>query len=221
MKMYAIIVAAGSGTRMKSDLPKQFLLLAGRPLYYYATQAFLQAYQDMEVILVVAPACPFTHDELRSCFELSSRVRVIAGGATRFESVKNGLAAIAEQGIVFIHDAVRPFINKAFLMHLQHEALAKGNAIPGIPVQDSLRRVLGEENRMVQRDEYKAIQTPQVFDVVKIKKAYEQPFNEAFTDDASVLEAAGHTINLVEGLRENIKITTPVDLKYAEWMMAG
>lgn len=221
MKMYAIIVAAGSGTRMQSELPKQFLPLAGKPLYYYATQVFLQTFRDIEVILVVAPACPFRHEDLTGCFEGSSQVRVVTGGATRFESVKNGLAAIGDQGIVFIHDAVRPFISKNFLMQLQEEALIKGNAIPCIEVLDSLRKVQGDENVTVRRDEYRAIQTPQVFDIANIKKAYEQPSIEAFTDDASVLEAAGHRIKLVEGLRENIKITTPIDLKYAEWMMAG
>ncbi len=221
MKMYAIIVAAGSGTRMQTELPKQFLPLAGKPLYYYATQVFLQIFSDIEVILVVSRTCPFRHEELTDCFEGRRQVRVVTGGATRFESVKNGLAAIGDEGLVFIHDAVRPFISKNFLMQLQEEAMLYGNAIPCIEVQDSLRKVQGAENVTVRRDEYRAIQTPQVFDAKHIKQAYEQPFGEAFTDDASVLEAAGYKINLVGGLRENIKITTPADLKYAEWMVAG
>lgn len=219
MKMYAIVVAAGAGTRMQSATPKQFLLLQNKPVYAYSVNKFLQACPDIEVILVLPPACYLPEEELLAHIEKPAQVKMVIGGHTRFESVKNGLAAIDDQGIVFIHDSVRPFITPEFIHQLRNAAEQNGNAVPCTEITDSLRIVTGIKNRGIPREQFKAIQTPQVFQCAQIKKAYLQEFNESFTDDASVLEAAGHPIHLTKGLAENIKITTPVDWQYAELIL--
>ncbi len=218
MKKYALIVAAGAGTRMQSDVPKQFLPLNGKPLYYYSVHTFLQSFPDVEILLILPKSHPFKEEEILQYFVDCSRIRIIAGGETRFESVKNGLAQVGE-GIVFIHDAVRPFINKRLLTDLLSVASDKGNAIPFTEVIDSLRYVDKEQNFSIDRSLYKAIQTPQVFNSQLIKSAFEQAYDPLFTDDASVLEKLGKKINLVAGLRENIKITQAIDLKLAEMII--
>ena len=218
MNTYALVVAAGSGTRMQSEVPKQFLPLNGMPLYYYSVNTFLQTYPDIEVVLILPKDYTFTEPEMLQYFDDPSRIKIIRGGDTRFESVKNGLSQIGE-GIVFIHDAVRPFINEALLNNLLIEASNKGNAIPYTEVVDSLRFADREQNYSIDRSLYKAIQTPQVFKTQLIKLAFNQGYDPLFTDDASVLERLGEKIYLVKGLRDNIKITQAIDLKLAEIIM--
>ncbi len=218
MNTYALVVAAGSGTRMQSEVPKQFLPLNGKPLYYYSVNTFLQTYPDIEVVLILPKDYTFTEPEMLQYFDDPSRIKIIRGGDTRFESVKNGLSQIGE-GIVFIHDAVRPFINEALLNNLLIEASNKGNAIPYTEVVDSLRFADREQNYSIDRSLYKAIQTPQVFKTQLIKLAFNQGYDPLFTDDASVLERLGEKIYLVKGLRDNIKITQAIDLKLAEIIM--
>ena len=218
MNTYALVVAAGSGTRMQSEVPKQFLPLNGKPLYYYSVNTFLQTYADIEVVLILPKDYTFTEPEMLQYFDDPSRIKIIRGGDTRFESVKNGLSQIGE-GIVFIHDAVRPFINEALLNNLLIEASNKGNAIPYTEVVDSLRFADREQNYSIDRSLYKAIQTPQVFKTQLIKLAFNQGYDPLFTDDAAVLERLGEKIYLVKGLRDNIKITQAIDLKLAEIIM--
>ncbi|MBK7690220.1 MAG: 2-C-methyl-D-erythritol 4-phosphate cytidylyltransferase [Bacteroidetes bacterium] len=215
MKKYALIVAAGAGTRMQSEVPKQFLPLNGRPLFYYSVQTFLESFADIEIVLIFPKKYQYNESEMLQYFDDRSRIKIVRGGDTRFESVKNGLAEVGE-GIVFIHDAVRPFINKELLTDLLRVASDKGNAIPFTEVVDSLRFVDKEQNCSIDRSMYKAIQTPQVFNAQLIQSAFEQAYDPLFTDDASVLEKQGEKINLVAGLRENIKITQAIDLKIAE-----
>ncbi len=219
MKKYAVIVAAGSGKRMQSNIPKQFMPLRDKPVFFYSVNAFLNSYDDIEIILVMPAHHQYTHEELLQYFEKKSQVKIISGGDTRYASVKNSLKEITEEGIVFIHDAVRPFINKPFLDELLSIATEKGNAVPYTDVSDSLRLVLEDTSTSINRDQVKAIQTPQVFQAAIIKRAYRLPFKETFTDDASVAESAGEKIYLVKGLAENIKITKPLDFKYAELMI--
>jgi 2-C-methyl-D-erythritol 4-phosphate cytidylyltransferase len=218
MKKYALIVAAGAGTRMQSEVPKQFLPLNGRPLFYYSVQTFLESFADIEIVLIFPKKYHYNESEMLQYFDDRSRIKIIRGGDTRFESVKNGLAEVGE-GIVFIHDAVRPFINKELLTDLLRVASDKGNAIPFTEVVDSLRFVDKEQNCSIDRSMYKAIQTPQVFNAQLIQSAFEQAYDPLFTDDASVLEKQGEKINLVAGLHENIKITQAIDLKIAEIIM--
>lgn len=211
-------MAAGAGTRMQSEVPKQFLPLNGRPLFYYSVQTFLESFADIEIVLIFPKKYHYNESEILQYFDDRSRIKIVQGGDTRFESVKNGLAEVGE-GIVFIHDAVRPFINKELLTDLLRVASEKGNAIPFTEVVDSLRFVDKEQNCSIDRSLYKAIQTPQVFNAQLIQSAFEQAYDPLFTDDASVLEKQGEKINLVAGLRENIKITQAIDLKMAEIIM--
>ncbi len=211
-------MAAGAGSRMQSEIPKQFLLLNEKPIYFYSTHAFLESYSDIEIILILPQNYSYKEEEIVQYFEQKNQIKIIRGGATRFESVKNGLAHV-EDGIVFIHDAVRPFINKIFLDTLLEEAKAHGNAVPYTDVVESLRFANAQQNHALDRQYYKAIQTPQVFQTEIIKKAFNQNYQEIFTDDASVIESIGEKINLVKGLTENIKITKPIDLELAELIL--
>jgi 2-C-methyl-D-erythritol 4-phosphate cytidylyltransferase len=213
---YAVIVAGGVGTRMKSSVPKQFLLLNEKPILYHTIQAFQSAIADIKIILVLPEAYLSQQDYLHSLSDNISDIQVVSGGNTRFQSVKNGLNAIQTDGIVFIHDGVRPFISQSLLENCYQTALEKGNAVPCVLIKDSLRKVFSANNEYANREEYRAIQTPQTFQIAQIKNAFEQPYQTSFTDEASVLENMGVEINLIDGMDENIKITNPFDLKIAE-----
>lgn len=218
--LYAIIVAGGSGSRMKSDRPKQFLMLGDKPIYYYAVECFLNTFPDLQLKLVLPPAYINESEAILSIFQFRERVQIVAGGESRFHSVRNGLEAINDDsGMVFIHDAVRPLIHSNFLQNCLLEAQTNGNAIPCIPLKDSIRIIKGTENRPADRNEFRSIQTPQTFQLNEIKEAFLQPFQESFTDDATVLESRGKTIHLMDGLIENIKITTPEDLSFAQYLL--
>jgi len=219
MKKYAIIVAAGSGARMKSDVPKQFMLLKGKPLFSYAVNQFLESDTELKVLLVL----PFQEcndiDNLLNFVKDRSRVECVRGGTCRFDSVKNGLAKVPNESVVFIHDAVRPFVSKVLIDLLYETVLEKSNAIPCVDLTESIRYVEDEKNYSVDRRNYKLIQTPQAFRSEFIKQAYWQASHNLYTDDASVYEDCGNLICLVEGLKENIKITYPQDLEWASWML--
>ena len=218
---YAVIVAAGSGSRMQSDIPKQFLPIGSKPILYYTIQKFLAFSVDLQVI-VVLPSEFINHPALVASLESNERIHLTTGGASRFESVRKGLSLIQQsEGIVFIHDGVRPFVSQEVLQRCFDKALESGSAIPVLDLKDSIRIFKNGESVSVERADYKAVQTPQTFQCASIIHAYQQNFESRFTDEASVYEAAGMHVQLVAGNEENIKITTPLDFKLAELLLAA
>lgn len=216
---YVIIVAGGKGLRMGGDIPKQFLPVGGKPVLIRTIERFRAFSASLRIILVLPKA---QQDYWRSlCEEYSFSVphTVADGGATRFHSVQNGLALIPddEEGVVGVHDGVRPFVSTEVIARCYDAARTAKAVIPVSPVVETLRYVGGEgADRNVLRSDFRLVQTPQTFDIQLLKRANRQPYSEAFTDDASVVEGIGATVTMVEGNRENIKITTPFDLKVAE-----
>jgi len=215
MEKFVLIMAGGSGTRMGGDIPKQFLEINGKPLILHTISRFLEFDPDINLVVVLPPGqfsrwheCCKTHAFCRSHL-------LIPGGSERFFSVKNGLEPISRDGIVFIHDAVRPLVSRDTLERCDRGAAEKGNAIPVWPVNESLRKTESGRNFAVDRASYFLVQTPQTFQAALIKNAYNQAYQTGFTDDASVLEATGEPVNLVAGNRENIKVTFPSDLTTA------
>jgi 2-C-methyl-D-erythritol 4-phosphate cytidylyltransferase len=218
-KKFALIVAGGSGTRMKSTVPKQFLMLGNKPVLMHTIERFV-AYDPAVGIILVLPSSQFENwGELCIRYNFKIPYRLVAGGSVRFESVKNGLSEIHEDGIVAIHDGVRPLVSLETIDRCFKMAEEKGNALPVMPFVESMRMVEGDNSFPVDREKYVAVQTPQVFRVSEIKQAYELGFDSVFTDDAMVLERLGIQINLVEGNRENIKITHASDLIVAEALL--
>jgi len=213
MKKYAIIVAGGKGLRMGGDLPKQFIPVEGRPVLMRTLDTFHACDPSIQLILVLPPDHQPYWQEL--CREYGFRVphRIADGGATRFHSVQSGLALVGEpDALVAVHDGVRPFVSHEVIGRCYAEAEAHGAVVPVVAVVETVRQLLPEGSRTVSRDAYRLVQTPQTFRAPLLRRAYEQPFCEAFTDDASVVEVLGHAVHLVEGNRENIKLTTPFDL---------
>ncbi len=213
MKKYAIIVAGGKGLRMGGDLPKQFIPVEGRPVLMRTLDTFHACDPSIQLILVL----PRDHQPYwqQLCREYSFRVphRIADGGATRFHSVQSGLALVDEaDALVAVHDGVRPFVSHEVIARCYAEAEAHGAVVPVVPVVETVRQLLPEGSKTVSRDAYRLVQTPQTFRAPLLRRAYGQPYCEAFTDDASVVEALGHAVHLVEGNRENIKLTTPFDL---------
>lgn len=220
MKKFAVIVAGGSGSRMGAEIPKQFLELCGKPVLMRTIEAFFDFDPDSEIILVLPDHQIDFWNKLCAAHSFEIKHLVTSGGETRFNSVRNGLSKINENGIVFIHDGVRPLVNQETLKRCVEMAEKKGNAIPVLPVNESLRKVEDDSNYSVDRSLYVGVQTPQTFRSEQILKAFQQEYGPLFTDDASVAEKAGFEIHLVEGNRENIKITTPVDLIVAEAILS-
>ena|SRR5664279_2470154 len=219
MKKYAVIVAGGAGLRMGSLLPKQFLLIHNWPIVWYTMQVFLKSYKDIQIILVLPEEY---YDNGRAiCDEMNPLhpVLTVTGGESRFHSVQKGLALVQETSVVFVHDAVRCLLTPSLIHHCYEEALRFGSAIPCIESKDSVRILTDSGHVSVNRTNIKLVQTPQTFLSELILPAYKSPFQEHFTDDASVMEAAGSTIHLVEGEVNNIKITTPLDLAIAEKLL--
>lgn len=214
-----IIVAGGIGARMKSDVPKQFIEVNGLPIVMHTINRFMEFDPDMALILVL----PATHldlwEELVKKHAFPYRVKTCAGGETRFHSVKNGLNILGEVKLVGIHDAVRPLVSGETLKRAYEKAAATGNAIPVMPLKESIRKIKDQGNIQQDRTDFLTVQTPQVFDARLLKKAYEAEYNSVFTDDATVVEAYGEDIFLVDGNTENIKITEPVDLVLAEALL--
>ena len=212
MQFYVVIVAGGSGKRMGAEVPKQFLELAGRPVLMHTIERF-KAFNEAVEIITVLP-----EDQLRHWLYLQEKhsfsipQTLVKGGSARFYSVRNGLKFVNSPGIVAIHDGVRPFVSDDTIKRCFETAEKNGNAIPAVTVAESLRIVTDTGNHPINRLQVRQIQTPQVFRAELLKKAYNQCYRQEFTDDATVLESAGEVINLVEGNRENIKITTPEDL---------
>lgn len=222
MHKYAIIVAGGKGERMGEQLPKQFLELAGKPILMHTIEKFYQTFPQTKIILALPENQIDFWEEL--CYKYGfTKIphQIVAGGKTRFHSVKNALALVKQNGIVAVHDGVRPLVSATTITNCFAQAEKSGTAIPVVDVVDSLRFVSKQEqtNKAVARSCYKNVQTPQCFKSELLLKAYEQDFDETFTDDASVVEKLGHSIELVQGNTENIKITSPIDLIVAEALM--
>lgn len=222
MKRYAIIVAGGSGSRMNAGIPKQFILLKGLPILIHTINRFCDFDSSIHIILVL-PKSHIAHwEELCKEYNFTLKHQIVSGGETRFHSVKNGLDAITETNVVVgIHDGVRPFVSNETLSFCFEGAEKSGNAVPAVAVSDSMRQVENSENSYLDRNHIKIIQTPQCFRIDVLKKAFLQNYSPSFTDDATVVEAIGEKINLVEGNASNIKITTPYDLKIAEVILSS
>ena len=215
MKKYVIIVAGGKGLRMGSELPKQFLPIGGKPVLMRTLEAFRKYEATLQIILVLPKEQQDFWKQLCEEYHFGVGHLIADGGETRFHSVKNGLAYVTTPGLVGVHDGVRPFVSREVIARCYELAAEKKAVIPVIDVVETVRHLKGEESVTVSRDEYKLVQTPQVFDADLLKQAYEQPYTSFFTDDASVVEAMGVSVYLAAGNRENIKITTPFDLKIA------
>jgi 2-C-methyl-D-erythritol 4-phosphate cytidylyltransferase len=221
MNKFAIIVAAGSGTRMGSSTPKQFLLLKGKPVVWHTIHTFLGSFEDMEIILVIPQAHLDTGHSLLKLFPSTDRIRLVVGGETRFDSVKNGLALVEDPSIVFVHDGVRCLVSEQLIKNCYEETVRKGSAIPVIDSRDSVRLMNEKDsgNEAVDRSRIKFLQTPQTFSSHLIVPAYGRPYNKKFTDESMVVEDFGVTPNLIAGEEFNIKITTPLDMIIAEKLM--
>lgn len=222
MHKYAVIVAGGSGTRMGSSTPKQFLFLHDRPVLYYTLKIFLEAYDDLQIILVLPEDYTDMGREIIDAFFDYSRIQIANGGETRFHSVKNGLQLVSKDSIVFVHDAVRCLVSIDLIHRCFENALETGSAVPAIRAKDSVRLLNEEENdnEVLDRSKVVLIQTPQTFHSRILLPAFEIDYKERFTDEATVVEAFGLKICLVEGEENNIKITRPSDLLIAEALIS-
>lgn len=222
MERYAILVAGGKGLRMGGDIPKQFLPIGGKPVLMRTIEVFCQAYPDIHIILVLPVSQQDYWQRLCQDYHFTNPVQIADGGETRFHSVSNGLKLIPEgtEGIVGVHDGVRPFVAVETIRRCYEEAMEKGAVVPVVSVVETVRQLLKDGTSVtVPRDEYKLVQTPQTFRISLLKEAYQQPYTSFFTDDASVVEALGKPVHLVEGNRENIKITTPADIRFVNGLL--
>ena len=215
---YVIIVAGGKGLRMGSDIPKQFLPIGGRPVLMRTLERFREYSADLQIILVLPEAQQDYWQDIYQKYDFQVKYQLANGGQTRFHSVQNGLALVPDdaEGVVGVHDGVRPFASVEVIRTCYETARKAKAVIPVIPVVETVRHLEGEGSVTVPRGDYRLVQTPQTFDIQLLKAANRQPYNDGFTDDASVVESYGHAITLVEGNRENIKITTPYDIIVAE-----
>ncbi|MEO6537974.1 MAG: 2-C-methyl-D-erythritol 4-phosphate cytidylyltransferase [Ferruginibacter sp.] len=220
MKKFAVIVAGGSGTRMNNPTPKQFLLLKGKPVLYYTIRAFLETYDDLKIILVLPENNVAAGQEIIDAFFDYKRIQITVGGRTRFHSVQNGLLLIDEESFVFVHDAVRCLVTKAIIKRCYESAVKTGSGIPVIACKDSVRLVTEEGNESVDRNNIRMVQTPQCFhSKILLPAFFNIDYKERYTDEATVVEAFGLKISLVEGDSKNIKITTTADIDIAEKIM--
>lgn len=217
MTPYAIIVAGGKGLRMGTDLPKQFLPIGGRPVLMHTLEAFARAIPAIRLVLVLPALQQDFWRALCRQHNFTLTHTIATGGATRFHSVYNSLRTIeAEEAIVGVHDGVRPFASVDVIRRCYEAASQHGAVVPVVPVVETLRQLTDDASRTVDRTHFRLVQTPQTFRLSLLRRAYEQPYRDDFTDDASVVEAYGHAVTLVEGNRENVKLTTPFDLTIAE-----
>jgi 2-C-methyl-D-erythritol 4-phosphate cytidylyltransferase len=221
MKKYAVIVAGGNGTRMNTNLPKQFLLLQGKPILYYTIQAFLQAYNDVQIILVLPDDYIAAGQEIIDAFFNYDRIQITAGGRTRFHSVQNGLQLIQDESIIFVHDGVRCLVTPQLIQQCYDAALTNGSAIPVIECKDSVRVLINDSTQAVDRNQVKLVQTPQTFHSKILLPAFNIDYKEKFTDEATVVEAFGLHIHTIPGNENNIKITKPIDLMIAEQILSS
>ena len=214
--LYALIVAGGSGSRMQNDTPKQFLQMGGSPILLRTLEVFHHFDSAIQIVLVLPPNQIKRWKELQKEYHCKVPHAIVEGGNSRFQSVKNGLALIPQEAIVAIHDGVRPFISSHILQAAYATASEKRSAIVCVPLKESIRRLTAAGNQAEDRSLFRLVQTPQAFQARLIKKAYRQPELRHFTDCASVAEADGNTLTLIEGSYDNIKITTPEDILLAE-----
>jgi 2-C-methyl-D-erythritol 4-phosphate cytidylyltransferase len=221
MKKYLIVVAGGKGMRMNQAVPKQFMLMAGRPVLFHTLEAFYKTDPSMTILLVLPEDQKTYWKELCDSFRFSVSHEIVSGGETRFHSVKNGLEKVPEGVLVAVHDGVRPLVSRELIELAYTTADEKKAAYPVIPVTDSIRKYTDSSVSMpVDRSQYCLVQTPQVFHSDILKEAYEQKYREEFTDDVSVVESTGSCIPvMIEGHKDNIKITSPPDLIFAEALM--
>jgi 2-C-methyl-D-erythritol 4-phosphate cytidylyltransferase len=220
MKDYVIIVAGGSGSRMNSTLPKQFMELNGRPIICHTIERFYQYNPEMEIVVVLSGDYLQFWDDLRRTIRFHIPHQLVSGGSERFFSVKNGLAVIKDARVIGIHDAVRPMVSVRTIDRCYHTAADHKTAVPVITINDTLREVESGMSKTVDRNKFRIVQTPQCFEAVVLKAAFEQVYKPEFTDDATVVEFYGEKINLIEGNKENIKITTPEDLDLAHAILS-
>jgi len=213
---YAIIVAGGSGVRMGTGIPKQFISLDGKPVIYHTIQAFLDAFGDIEIILVLPQGHIDTGEEILKKYFPNVRIKIVTGGETRFHSVKNGLTEVKSDSVVFVHDGVRCLITAELIKECYKTALQKGSAIPAVASKDSIRLRKENKTEAFNRNNVLLIQTPQTFQSSILLKAFEVDYQENFTDEATVVEALGIDVSIVQGDENNIKITKLVDLLIAE-----
>lgn len=220
MKKFAIIVAGGSGRRMGAAMPKQFLMLQEKPLLWHTLNTFLKSYADLIIILVLPADYLAEGKQIAESLDATNRILITEGGETRFHSVKNGLALVSEKSVVFVHDGVRCLVTPSLITRCYEQALVKGSAIPAVTATDSIRITDGDSHKVADRSQVRIIQTPQTFLSTILKPAFQMPYSEAFTDEATVVEAAGVKVFLTEGDHTNLKVTRPVDLLLAERILA-
>ena len=217
---YAIIVAGGLGSRMQSALPKQFLELCGEPVLMHTIRAFHNSKSSPKIILALHNSYHQFWEELCIKHHFTIPHKITMGGATRFHSIKNAIDAIADDDVLIaVHDAVRPLVSVAIIDEAYEFAAKNGTAVTAIKSRDSVRQVKDGASASLNRDEIYLVQTPQTFQSALLKKAYQQPYSNAFTDDASVVEESGVVITLLEGNHSNIKITYPDDIIIAEVLL--
>jgi 2-C-methyl-D-erythritol 4-phosphate cytidylyltransferase len=219
VKKYAIIVAGGTGSRMGGNIPKQFLLINDKPVLYYSLKTFLDSYPDLQIILVLPIAFTDLGQEIIDAYFDNDRIKLVSGGDTRFQSVQNGLKLVHEESIVFVHDAVRCLVSVALIHHCYEAAMETGSAIPVISCKDSARLINESGSEVIDRSMIVMVQTPQTFHSKILLPAYEIDYKDKFTDEATVVEAYGLKVSLIEGEETNIKITRPVDLIVAQQIL--
>lgn len=219
VRKYAVIVAGGKGLRMGSSVPKQFLPLQGKPLLCHPIEAFANAIPGIKLILVLPKDQVGSAQTVLRSYLSGIDVHTVAGGETRYHSVQAGLKEVKNDGIVFIHDGARPIISEQFIQSCYAQALEKGSAIPAIPITESMRVVNGDQSNPLDRDQLRIIQTPQTFTTELILPAFRQEYQPGFTDEATVLEAFGTPVHLIDGMPDNIKVTTPYDMVIAEALL--
>lgn len=217
----AIIVAGGSGTRMGEKLPKQFILLKDKPVLYYTIKTFLESYEDLQVILVLPVDYMDMGQEIIDAYFDKDRIRITAGGDSRFQSVKNGLKLVEQESIIFVHDGVRCLLSEKLIHACYEKAVETGSAIPAVASKDSVRILTDEGNDAIDRNKVMMIQTPQTFHSKILLPAFQIDYKDKFTDEATVVEAYGLKVSLIEGEETNIKITKPVDMLIAESLLSS
>ncbi len=220
MKKTAIIVAGGTGQRMGTVVPKQFLAIEGKTILLHTIDQFVAAFSDINFVIVLPAGYIQEGQDLIASSGLTQQFQFVAGGDTRFQSVKNGLAQVDPEAIVFVHDAVRCLLTPALIQRCYQQAVEKGSAIPAVSSTDTIRVIEGTGHHVVDRENVMMIQTPQTFIAALLIKAFEQGYQPSFTDEANVVEAGGTPVYLVDGEFENIKITRPLDLAIAEYILA-
>ncbi len=220
MKKTAIIVAGGTGQRMGTVVPKQFLTVEGKSILLHTIDQFVAAFSDINFVIVLPAGYIQEGQDLIASSGLTQAFQFVAGGDTRFQSVKNGLGKVAQDAIVFVHDAVRCLLTPALIQRCYQQAVEKGSAIPAVSSTDTIRLMDGDTHHVVDREKVMMIQTPQTFNAALLINAFEQTYQSSFTDEANVVEASGTPVYLVDGEFENIKITRPLDLAIAEYILA-